>query len=462
MLPDEDFWDDLLAHLRERVLLPVVGPLAVTVRDGARELPLNQLIAERLAQRQGLDPTLAAGGLDAVVRNVLRERGRDRQDRLYRIVNDLLTEAASEPSAALRQLAAITDFQVFVSTSFDSLLAQALDDVRGGMGAPTQQYGFAPNQGTESQQRQAQPPGDGPVVFKLFGEASSLPQYAIHDEDTLEWLHALLSETARLPDWIERPIKEQPLLLLGCRLPDWVGRFLMRMASTTRLSLGQKQFFIVGDDLALNADLAGFFSTFCSPSSVQVAQMPAADFIAELHRRWRARQPAPTALPAAPDGTVPANPPAGPGSIFISYVREDAAAAERLAEAITGLGGDVWLDRRRLQPGDAWEPEILGSIRRGIRLFVPLISRHTEARDEGYVFKEWGEAVDRARGIPSRRFIVPVVVDPDYGGNALAYRKLPEPFFRLHFGHAPAGLPGDELKAVLRDEIRAMRRGAAG
>lgn len=464
--PDEDFWDDLLGHLREQVLLPVVGPQAVLVTEpvahGGRSLPLAQLIGERLAQRHGLDPTLALGGLDPVVRAVLRDKGRDRQERLYRIINDLLNELAPEPTASLRQLAAITDFQLYVSTTFDGLLAQALDAERFGGAHITQSYWFAPNQSTESQQRNAVRPGPDPVVFKLFGEASSVPQYAIHDEDTLEWLHALLSEAARLPDWVERPLKEQPLLLLGCRLPDWVGRFMVRLGSTTRLSMGQKQFFIVGDDLADNSELAGFFRAFCSPSSVQVAHMPPVEFVAELQRRWLARRPAPVADAPWGAAAAPAAPGTGaspPGSIFISYVREDAEAAERLATAIGTLGGDVWLDKRRLQPGDHWEPEILASIRRGVRLFVPLISQHTEARDEGYVFKEWGEAVERAKGIPGRRFIVPVVIDAGYAGNAAAYGKVPEPFLQLHFGQAPAGQPGDALLTTLRDEIRAMRRG---
>ena len=465
MQPDEDFWDDLLAHLRERMLVPVVGPQVLDVADGDRRLPLARLLGERLAVRHGLAASVADAGLDAVVRAVLRERGRDRQERLYRIVNDLLVELPRpSPRPRLRQLASITDFNLFVSTTFDTLLAQAIDAERMGAGGRCQQYWFAPNQGTEVQQRNAVRPGPEPVVFKLFGEASSVPQFAIHDEDTLEWLHALLSETARLPDWVERPLKEQPLLLLGCRLPDWVGRFLVRLASTTRLSMGQKQFFIVGEDLADNSELAGFFRAFCTPASVQVARMPPAEFIAELHRRWWARQPAPAAAPApgadmgAPGaGTGGA---AAPGTIFISYVREDLAAAERLAQHISGLGGDVWLDRRRLMPGDQWEPEILSSIRRGVRLFVPLISQHTEAREEGYVFKEWDEAVQRARGIPSRRFIVPVVVDADYAGNPALYRKVPEPFMKVHFGSAPGGEPGDALLATLRDEIRAMRRGA--
>jgi hypothetical protein len=69
--------------------------------------------------------------------------------------------------------------------------------------------------------------------------------------------------------------------------------------------------------------------------------------------------------------------------------------------------------------------------------------------------------VTRARGIPSRRFIVPVVADPDYDGNPGRYRQLPEEFRQLQFGHAPAGTPSDDLVATLTAEIRAMRRAGA-
>ena len=80
-------------------------------------------------------------------------------------------------------------------------------------------------------------------------------------------------------------------------------------------------------------------------------------------------------------------------------MREDADAARRLCDAIAGLGGDVWLDKRRLRPGDAGEREILTAIRRTVRLFVPIISANTEQAEEGYVFREWAEAVDRSRSI---------------------------------------------------------------
>ena len=146
-------------------------------------------------------------------------------------------------------------------------------------------------------------------------------------------------------------------------------------------------------------------------------------------------------------------------SIFISYMREDAAAARRLYEAITSLGGDVWLDEQRLRPGDAWEPEILTAIRGTVRLFVPIVSANTEREEEGYVFKEWNEAVERARGIPRRRFIVPVIVDEDYQGDPTRYRTIPPAFRDFHFGSAPAGEPDAGLldDADRRDPCHAAR-----
>ena len=452
---NDDFWDDLLSHIRQQVLVPVVGPDLAVVNVGNAEQTFTTLIGQRLAERYHLTVSPGMTTMDEAVAAFLRERGQDEVERLYRVINDIIVELDPAPGDALRNLAAIDDLRLFVSTTPDRLLAKAVNEVRFQGGHPTRELAFSPNQSTSEQSRNSQPAATtDTVVLNLFGQAASTPQYAIHEEDRLEWLHALLSDTASLPDWLAYPLKHQPMLFIGCEIPDWLGRFLLRMSSDTRLSLERNQFFFAGCSTSREPSLSNFFATYCRKTLVQQLEMEPAAFIAELRARWeeqstrRPRAAVDTTRPSAPDAPT----------IFISYMREDADAARRVCGAITSLGGDVWLDERRISPGDAWEQEVLTRIRRTIRLFVPIISANTERAEEGYVFREWTEAVDRSRSIPSRRFIVPVVIDEDYGGDPSRYLQIPEDFRRLQFGRAPRGDPDAGLLTMLTTEIRAMRR----
>lgn len=455
---NDDFWDDLLAHIRQRVLVPVVGPDVTVVENGNADLTFSTLIGQRLVERWGLSVSPGPTTMDEAVAAFVRERGQDEIERLYRVINDIIVEVDPKPADALRDLAAIDDLRMFVSTTPDRVLAKAINEVRF-QGRPiTRELSFSPNQSTSEQSRNAKPAAaSDTVVLNLYGQAASTPQYAIHEEDRLEWMHALLSDRASLPDWVSYQLKEHPLLYIGCEIPDWLGRFLLRMSSNSRLSMERIPFFLAGCSASREPSLSSFFTTYCRKTLVQQLDMEPAAFVAELRARWQkqatARPPEVGASGVAPSTDTP--------TIFISYMREDVDAARRVCDAITSLGGDVWLDERRLSPGDAWEREILSGISRNVRLFVPIISTNTEHAEEGYVFKEWDEAADRAREIPSRRFIVPVVIDDDYDGNPSNYRQIPDAFRRLQFGRAPGGDPNLELKAMLTDEIRAMRRIAA-
>jgi TIR domain len=445
---NEETWDDLLGHIRQRVLVPVVGPDVTVVNVGHNQQTLSALIGQRLAEKYELTVSPGMVTMSEAVAGFLRERGRDEVERLYRVINDIIVELDPAPGDALRDLAAITDLRLFVTTTPDRLLAQAMNNVRFQGRRATRELTFSPSQSTSVQSRDSQPaaPTDT-VILSLFGQAASLPQYAIHDEDRLEWLHALLSDAASLPDWVAYKLKQQPILFVGCEIPDWIGRFLLRMSSDMRLSLERKQFFFVGSLTSQEPSLSNFFATYCRKAQVQQLDMAPTDFVAELRKRWEARRPEGDG-PPPPDGTI-----------FISYMREDADAAGQLADAITRLGGDVWLDTRRIRPGDTWKRETEAAIRKTIRLFIAVISANTEREEEGYVFKEWNLAVERSLSIPRRRFIVPVIVDEKYEPSR--YQQIPDDFGPLDFGHAPAGKPDEDLLAMLTDEIRAMRRSDA-
>ena len=111
------------------MLVPVVGPDVTMVKVDDAEQTFNSVIGQRLAERFGLTvPGLTT--MDEAVAEFLRERGRDEVDRLYRVINDIIVELDPAPGDALRDLAASDDLRLFVSTTPDRLLAQAVNEVR--------------------------------------------------------------------------------------------------------------------------------------------------------------------------------------------------------------------------------------------------------------------------------------------------------------------------------------------
>lgn len=111
-------------------------------------------------------------------------------------------------------------------------------------------------------------------------------------------------------------------------------------------------------------------------------------------------------------------------AVFLSYASQDAAAAQRLCEALRATGVEVWFDQNELAGGDAWDAKIRGQIK-ACALFVPVISAATQARREGYFRLEWKLAAQRthtmADGTP---FLLPVVID----GTGDAEALVPEEF----------------------------------
>src|SRR5512134_673540 len=127
---DDDAWGDLLDYIEDRRVIPIVGPELLTVdTDGGPRL-LYDWLAERLAAKLGVDTALlpAPCTLNDVVCWFLAARGR--REEAYTRLRAVLRDASFAPPRALTQLAQITDFDLFVTTTFDSLLEQALNAER--------------------------------------------------------------------------------------------------------------------------------------------------------------------------------------------------------------------------------------------------------------------------------------------------------------------------------------------
>jgi hypothetical protein len=136
------------------------------------------------------------------------------------------------------------------------------------------------------------------------------------------------------------------------------------------------------------------------------------------------------------------------GAVFLSYASQDAEAAQRICEALRGADIEVWFDQSELRGGDAWDQSIRKQIRT-CSLFVPIVSKNTHARAEGYFRLEWKLAVDRSHLIMANKpFIVPVVIDdtPDDDEN------VPEKFREMQWTQ----LPGGETPAAFVARVAAL------
>jgi TolB-like protein/lipoprotein NlpI len=122
-------------------------------------------------------------------------------------------------------------------------------------------------------------------------------------------------------------------------------------------------------------------------------------------------------------------------AVFLSYASQDAEAAGRICEALRAAGIEVWFDQSELRGGDAWDH----SIRRQIKtcaLFIPVISKNTHDRDEGYFRLEWKLAVDRSHLMTADKvFLLPVVIDDTREDD----ERVPDKFRDVHWTRLPGG-----------------------
>jgi len=136
------------------------------------------------------------------------------------------------------------------------------------------------------------------------------------------------------------------------------------------------------------------------------------------------------------------------GAVFLSYASEDAAAAERVAAALRSAGIEVWFDKSELRGGDAWDRRIRDQIH-DCRLFIALISAHTEARDEGYFRREWKLAVDRTHDMLEKKaFLLPVAIDATPERRA----AVPDKFHEVQWTR----LPGGETPPAFVERVRRL------
>ncbi|HYI10734.1 MAG TPA: toll/interleukin-1 receptor domain-containing protein [Thermoanaerobaculia bacterium] len=438
-------WGRLIALIAERKVVPVVGQELLRVVTPLGEMPLYRFIALRAAERLGLEAPAPdiVNPLHAVATEYLENRG-DWLD-IYSTVCDVIGETeAFEPPQALLDLAAIEPLSLFVTTTFDPLLQRALNQVRYGGEDATRVLAFTP--GRTKDLPDTTYDTSVATVFHLFGRYSTSPDYAVTDEDTLEFMHLLQSDVKR-PQNLFRELAQRDLLMVGNSFDDWVGRFFMRLTKQERVWLAaSRSRFVADEKVRRDPELLSFLrqSTY-----VKVFTDGGADeFVAELRRLWGEKA-------AQLEGEQKSQAPfeMAPGSVFVSYASDDRPVAKAIADGLAAAGLDVWFDQGELGSGDAFERKILDAIDR-CAVFVPVISsRVTERRR--FFFSEWRAAIDVSKKVGwTTKFLMPVVID-DTGFND---ENVPREFRQLDWEQVgPEGPPQQWVEAV-RKEVRLFRK----
>jgi hypothetical protein len=448
---DDDAWDDLLSYIEERRVIPIVGPelLQVSTERGPRLL--YDWLAEKLAGRLNVDVTQLPQPytLNDVVCWFLGARGR--REEAYVRLRGILKDASFEPPQALRRLAAIPEFDLFVSTTFDPLLESAINLERFNGSAFTEVLSYSPNRVVDlpSERDRLQ----RPVVYHLFGRLSASPTYVISDEDLLEFICALQSEHLA-PEKLFHELEHNHLLFIGSNFTNWLARLFLRMAKRQRLSDPRDVGEIMADDHTSEDErLVSFLQQVSVRTRIYLG---AERFVDELHDRLAARR-----KPAAPGvrGSSPVRflAPARDmpdNAVFVSYAREDLAAVQQIKAGLEAAGITVWFDMDRLEGGDDYDRKIQRNIAR-CSYFIPVVSATTQRRLEGYFRREWSYAIDRARNMADGAlFILPVTIDATGAAEAL----VPDKFKALHFSQLAGGVVPQEFSRRLSDFMRARQQ----
>jgi len=431
---NDDAWEDLLNYIEEKRVIPIVGPELLRVETDTGPRLLYDWLAEKLAARLGVDPTQLPQPytLNDVVCWFLSSRGR--REEVYTRVRSILRETTFVPSPALRQLAQITDFDLFVTTTFDSLLEQAINTERFAGAATTEVVAYSPNRvadlAVEREQQQR------PVVYHLLGRLSASPTYVISDEDTLEFMCALQSEHLT-PEKLFHELEHSHLLLIGSNFSNWLARLFLRMAKRRRLSDPREVGEVVADS---HSPQDRRLMAFLQQVSVRTRVFSGAEkFVAELHERWMARhrRHAGALAGAGPQAQrfLPPSREMPDNAVFISYARDDLPAVQKLKAALDAAGITTWFDMERLEGGDDYDRKIRQNIAR-CAFFVPIVSATTQRRLEAYFRREWSYAVDRSRNMAEGAvFILPVCIDATTEADAI----VPEKFKAVHFMRLAGG-----------------------
>lgn len=449
-------WEKLLNRLKNQNVIPVIGEGLYTVRTrDRRERSLYSFLAEELAGEAGFE--LTPGMKHPFARAAfafLNLRKREVYD-LQKFLQKRIDAVELTSVGALRKLAGIKFFDLFINTVYDDFLVRELEEVRPGR-VGVFHYSRRNRSVLDGLNEALKASSNSPrsLVLNLYGNLRKLPEESAYTEaDILETIVSFQEDINRHQQKaspIYEVLSRKALLFIGCGYDDWLFRFFIRSISThpfeRREDIPMK---FIGDNSIAEkkgpfVELHGFLEHF--DTEIYYAG-GGPDFIDALFTRVGTE---------CPKNVIKEED--YPAEAFISFHGADREAAFRLADALREDGIRVWVDKREFGPGDPIDVTIINAIVR-CPVFIPLLSRNSRELVTGegqkYHYREWEWVVQfNLTKDNTPKQIMPVSIDRTDWKDA-AFKGVSSMFTQAYCIDIPGGSGGEYDK--LRDKLRSVR-----
>jgi hypothetical protein len=401
-------WRDLLDDIDAGNVIPVIGTALITLnRPDSDPQPLYSALASLLATELGLpEPEKFATTAQVAAAYALAGNGCSRVftelRALLRTVEPGKSEATVSP--ILQYLACIPGFSLFVGTTPDHHMAEALRLHRPEFDACRHVIVFHPNESPEERDLpSSRIRNPQTILYQLLGdqETRQCRDFVVWEEDLMEYIYGLIKHSDQLKNLFSA-FKSHSLLFLGAPADDWMVRFLLRVVRGERLSSrknGQISEYIADEPTDFNHSSLLFFDR--AVQTTRLISGNPTEFVNELFQRWQQNYGDDLAkqfLNSLPD-EMPRD------AVFISYAKEDFPFAVNIARALHEAGVPIWIDRRNLQAGQHYHEKLEEWIRLRCSLFVAVVSPASEANNNRYVHNERRWAAERQGNLKAEFYI---------------------------------------------------------
>lgn len=387
---EETMWELLVDKIMKGEVIPVIGENIVL--EG--KTSVKKLLISHLSKTMGVESKPKS--YSQLLFDSNNKKGKELiYGKLSQLIN--INQDKFTPSKLLKRILSIQQFPFVITTTIDYTVENTMRDIWNKRERDLKVLVFnndpkdIPASGDISKDSDA----EIPTIYYMFGKANTprLNSFVVTDEDMLSFCQSWLTEDKH-PQKLSRVLGDKFLLFLGCNYPDWLIRFIW-------YSMRQK---LDKSGMLVDEEVEDSLIDFLNRINVNTDKNPES-VISEIEKRVAKRM--------IENNKYLFEAPKERTDVFISYSRMDETMTEKLYNALTKRGLNVWYDRKNLAAGDKWLEKINTAIKT-TKFCIVLISKSMLSQvNESHVYrKEWNMAIEHSRGMGSKRgFIIPVLLD---------------------------------------------------